>query len=123
DSALLTLVQQQTFKYFWDFGHPVSGLVREGSSGPAELVTTGGSGFGIMAMVAAVNRGFITRNDAVKRLNTITDFLITKCQRWHGAFSHWINGDTGATIPFGNNNGADIVETSFLVQGLLTARQ
>jgi hypothetical protein len=123
DSALLTLVQQQTFKYFWDFGHPVSGLAREGSSGPAELVTTGGSGFGIMAMVAAVNRGFITRNDAVKRLNTITDFLITKCQRWHGAFSHWINGDTGATIPFGNNNGADIVETSFLVQGLLTARQ
>src|SRR5690349_2461564 len=28
DSALLTLVQQQTFKYFWDFGHPVSGLAR-----------------------------------------------------------------------------------------------
>ena len=123
DSALLTLIQQQTFKYFWDFGHPVSGLAREGSAGAPELVTTGGSGFGIMAMVAAVNRGFITRSDAVIRLKTMTDFLITKCQRWHGAFSHWINGDTGETIPFGNNNGADIVETSFLVQGLLSARQ
>lgn len=123
DSALLDLVQQQTFKYFWDFGHPISGLALERSNGDNETVTTGGSGFGIMAMVAAVNRGFITRSQAVTRLNTITDFLITKCQRWHGAFSHWINGTTGATIPFGNNNGADIVETSYLVQGLLTARQ
>lgn len=123
DSALLDLVQKQTFKYFWDFGHPVSGLARERSNGDNETVTTGGSGFGIMAMVAAVNRGFITRSEAVARLNTITDFLITKCQRWHGAFSHWINGSTGATVPFGKNNGADIVETSFLIQGLLTARQ
>ncbi len=123
DSDLLDLIQKQTFKYFWDFGHPISGMARERSNGDDETVTTGGSGFGIMAMVAAVNRGFITHSEAVTRLNTITDFLITKCQRWHGAFSHWINGSTGATIPFGNNNGADIVETSFLLQGLLTARQ
>lgn len=123
DSALLDLIQKQTFRYFWDFGHPVSGLARERSNGNNETVTTGGSGFGIMAMVAAVYRGFITRSQAVSRLLTITDFLINKCQRWHGAFSHWINGSTGATIPFGSNNGADIVETSFLMQGLLTARQ
>jgi hypothetical protein len=123
DSALLDLVQKQTFKYFWDFGHPVSGMARERSNGDNETVTTGGTGFGIMAMVVAVNRGFITRQDAVNRISTITGFLLTKCERWHGAFSHWINGSTGATIPFGKNNGADIVETSFLVEGLLTARQ
>ncbi len=123
DSALLTLVQQQTFKYFWDFGHPVSGLARERDNGDNDVVTTGGSGFGIMAMIVAVNRGFISRPDALARLHTIVDFLTTKCQRWHGAFSHWINGSTGATVPFGNNNGADIVETSYLMEGLLTARQ
>ena len=123
DTALLTLIQQQTFKYFWDFGHPVSGLARERDNGDNNVVTTGGSGFGIMAMIVAVSRGFISRTDAVTRLNTIVNFLITKCQRWHGAFSHWIDGSTGATVPFGNNNGADIVETSFLLQGLLTARQ
>lgn len=122
DSTLLDLVQKQTFKYFWDFGHPISGLARERNTS-GDLVTSGGSGFGIMAMVVAANRGFITRADAVIRLNTITDFLITKCQRWHGAFSHWINGVTGATIAFGNNNGADIVETSYLIEGLLSARQ
>ncbi|MBS1669025.1 MAG: Ig-like domain-containing protein [Bacteroidetes bacterium] len=123
DSALLTLVQQQTFKYFWDFAHPVSGLARERDNGDNEVVTTGGSGFGIMAIIVAANRGFITRTDAVSRINTILNFLITKCQRWHGAFSHWINGSTGATVAFGTNNGADIVETSYLLQGLLTARQ
>lgn len=123
DSALLDLVQKQTFKYFWDFGHPVSGMARERSNGDNETVTTGGTGFGIMGMIAAVHRGFISRQDALNRISTITDFLLTKCERWHGAFSHWINGSTGATIAFGKNNGADIVETSFLVQGLLTARQ
>ena len=123
DSALLDLVQKQTFKYFWDFGHPVCGMALERNNGDNNVVTSGGSGFGIMAMIVAANRGFISRTDAVTRLNTITNFLTTKCTRWHGAFSHWINGSTGATVPFGNNNGADIVETSYLLQGLLTARQ
>ena len=123
DTALLTLVQQQTFKYFWDFGHPACGMARERDNGDNDVVTTGGSGFGIMAMVVAANRGFIARTDAVTRLNTIVHFLTTQCQRWHGAFSHWINGSNGATIPFGNNSGADIVETSYLLEGLLTARQ
>jgi len=76
-----------------------------------------------MGMIAAAYRGFISRQDAANRISTITNFLLTKCDRWHGAFAHWINGSTGATIPFGKNTGADIVETSFLVQGLLTARQ
>ena len=88
-----------------------------------DVVTTGGTGFGIMSMLVAVNRGFISRTDGLNKITTITNFLSTKCQRWHGAFSHWINGSTGATVAFGNNNGADLVETSFLMEGLLCARQ
>lgn len=123
DNALLDKVQQQTFKYFWDFGHPISGMARERNTS-GELVTTGGTGFGIMAMVAASSRGFITRQQARDRILQITNFLITKCTRYHGAFAHWINGSTGATIPFSaNDNGADLVETSFLLEGLITARQ
>ncbi len=123
DNALLDKVQQQTFKYFWDFGHPVSGMARERNTS-GDLVTTGGTGFGIMAIVTAVERNFITRQQGLARLVTITDFLTNNCTRYHGAFAHWLNGASGATIPFStNDNGADLVETAFLMQGLITARQ
>ncbi len=123
DSALLSLVQQQTFKYFWDFGHPVSGMARERTTS-GDLVTTGGSGFGIMAMLVAVQRNFILRTDALTRITTIVNFLGTKVSSYHGAFPHWLNGATGATIPFStNDDGGDIVETSYMMQGLLCARQ
>ncbi len=124
DSALLTLVQQQTFKYFWDFGHPTSGMARERSNGDNNVVTTGGTGFGIMAIPVAVNRSFITRSEGVSRVQKIVSFLKNNPPKFHGAFSHWMNGSTGAVVPFAaNDNGADIVETSYLMMGLLTARQ
>ena len=123
DSALLDLVEQQTFKYFWDFGHPVSGMARERNSS-GDIVTTGGTGFGIMSMIAATNRNFISRTDAVARIQKIVSFLKNNCTNYHGAFAHWINGSTGATVPFStNDNGGDLVETSYLMQGLLCARQ
>ena len=53
-TALCDKIQQQTFKYFWDFGHPVSGLARERSNGNNDVVTSGGTGFGIMAIPVAV---------------------------------------------------------------------
>lgn len=123
DSALLDLVEKQTFRYFWDFGHPVSGMARERNTS-GDVCTTGGTGFGIMSMLAAVHRGFITRQEALSRILKITGFLEDKCSRYHGAFPHWINGASGVTIPFSpNDDGADIVETSYLLQGLLCARQ
>lgn len=123
DSQLLDTVQRRTFRYFWEFGHPVSGMARERNSS-GDVVTTGGTGFGIMAIVAAVNKGFITRAEGRDRILKITDFLINNCTPYHGAFAHWINGVTGATIPFSpNDNGADLVETSYLINGLLIARQ
>jgi hypothetical protein len=122
DDALLNLVEQQTFKYFWDFGHPVSGLARERNSSP-ETVTSGGSGFGIMAIVTGISRNFITRAEGLARMQKIVGFLKT-AQTFHGAFPHWLDGTTGQVIPFSSkDNGADIVETSYLMEGLLTARQ
>ena len=122
DNALLDLVQKQTFKYFWDFGHPTSGLARERNTS-GDVVTTGGSGFGIMAIVAAINRQFITRADGLARMQKIVGFLKT-AQTFHGAFPHWMNGATGVVVPFSQqDDGADLVETAYLMQGLLTARQ
>jgi hypothetical protein len=123
DSALLTLVEQQTFNYFWSFGHPVCGMARERTSS-GDIVTTGGSGFGVMSMLAAVERNFILRSDALTRITTIVNFLTNNVTRYHGAFPHWINGSTGATVPFSTqDDGGDIVETSYMMQGLLCARQ
>jgi hypothetical protein len=123
DNQLLDTVQRRTFRYFWEFGHPVSGMARERNTS-GDLVTTGGTGFGIMSIVAAVNRNFITRAEGRDRILKISNFLINNCTPYHGAFSHWLNGATGATIPFStNDNGADLVETSYLLNGLITARQ
>lgn len=123
DNALLDLVQQQTFKYFWDFGHPVSGMARERNSS-GDVVTSGGTGFGIMAILVAINRNFITRSEGVARIQKIVNFLKNTVPKFHGAFSHWMNGTTGAVVPFGvNDDGADLVETSYLIMGLLSARQ
>jgi hypothetical protein len=123
DEELLTLVQKQTFKYFWDFGHPASGLARERNTS-GDVVTTGGTGFGIMAIVTAVHRNFITRSEGLARIQKMVGFLQTKAERFHGAFPHWLNGATGKTVAFSpRDNGADLVETAFLMQGLLAARQ
>lgn len=122
DDELLTLVQKQTLKYFYDFAHPASGMARERDVS-GDLVTSGGSGFGVMALIVGVERGFISRTQGVDRLDRILDFLET-CDRFHGVWPHWINGNTGKTIPFSaNDNGADLVETAFMVQGLITMRQ
>jgi len=127
DSALLDLVQKQTFRYFWDFAHPVSGMARERSNAAFdygnEVVTTGGTGFGIMSIIVATERGWISRDTATKHLLKMVKFL-WKADAFHGVFPHWMNGETGKVIRFGRkDDGADLVETSFLLQGLLTARQ
>tara|TARA_R110002126_G_scaffold291587_1_gene453973 strand:+ start:9398 stop:10735 length:1338 start_codon:yes stop_codon:yes gene_type:complete len=119
---LLELVQKTTFKYFWDFAEPNSGLARESSLDDL-TVTIGGSGFGISAFPIAVERGWITRGAAIERMDKILTFL-EGAEKYHGAFSHWYYGDTGITREFSSlDNGGDLVETAFLVQGLFIVQQ
>jgi hypothetical protein len=123
DSALLDLVERQSFRYFWDFAHPVSGMARERNTS-GDVCATGGTGFGVMSILVGVHRRFISREEGLERILKITRFLLDKCTRYHGAFAHWINGATGATVPFSaDDDGADLVETAYLMQGLLCARQ
>ncbi|GAA3730615.1 glucoamylase family protein [Flavobacterium ginsengisoli] len=130
DEQLLDAVQKQTFKYFWDYAEPNSGLARERyhpdgvyPENDSNIVTTGGSGFGLMALVAGIDRGYVSKEEGVKRLDKIADFL-AKADRFHGAWSHWIDGNTGKVKPFGTkDNGGDLVETSFLVSGFITVRE
>lgn len=122
DEELLTKVQEQTFKYFWDFAHPVSGLARERNTS-GDLVTIGGSGFGVMSILVGIERGFITKSEGIERLQKIVTFL-GNADRFHGVWPHWMSGSTGTVIPFSTqDNGADLVETAFMAQGLITVRQ
>ncbi len=130
DEVLKTQLQQQTFNYFWDGAEPVSGLARERlhldghyPHNDQDVVTTGGSGFGLMNLLVGVERGFIDRPSAVARLRQIVDYL-DKADRFHGAWPHWLHGPSGKTVPFSpKDDGGDLVETAFLMQGLLTVAQ
>lgn len=130
DEALLDSVQYRTFLYFWEGAEPVSGMARErfhadGDYGNYDknTVTSGGSGFGIMAIIAAMDRGYITRKEGVARMEKIVSFL-ENADSFHGVFPHWWDGETGKVVGFSDkDNGGDLVETSFLIQGLLAAHQ
>ena len=127
DDALLELVQRQSFGYFWEFGHPKSGMARDRSSvhadGSADLLAVGGTGFGVMAMIVAAERGWISRAEACDRLTALLGYLAAADQ-FNGVFPHYLDGATGKEVAFwAGNAGGDLVETSYLVQGLLCARQ
>ncbi len=130
NDSLLTLVQYQTFLYFWEGAEPVSGMAPERihvdnnyPENDKTVVTTGGTGFGVMAILVGIERKFITRQEGFERLRHIVDYL-SKAERFHGVWSHWIYGETGKVKPFSpKDNGADGVESAYLMQGLLTVRQ
>ncbi len=130
EEALLDSVQYRTFQYFWDGAEPNSGMARERfhvdgiyPQNDKNVVTSGGSGFGLMAILTGIERGFITREEGVERLAHIVEFL-EQADRFHGVWPHWLYGETGKVKPFSpQDDGGDLVETAFLVQGLLAVRE
>jgi exo beta-1,2-glucooligosaccharide sophorohydrolase (non-reducing end) len=124
DNELLTMLQEECFRYYWEGAHPDAGMTLENIPGDDRIVATGASGFGIMALIVGVDRGFITREQGLERLTKIVSFL-EKAPRYHGVWSHFMDGHTGASLPVFDmfDNGGDLVETAFLMQGLLAARQ
>jgi len=130
DDSLFTLVQYKTFQYFWDGAEPTSGGARERfhsddiyPENDKHIITSGGTGFGVMAILVGIERKFITREQGVTHLEKLTTFL-EKADRFKGVWPHWMNGETGKVKPFSSNdNGGDLVETAYLVQGLLCVRQ
>jgi len=129
NNQLLDTIQYRTFQYFWNGAEPTSGMACERihmdgiyPENDKSVVTSGGSGFGVMALIVGMERGFVTREAGVERLTKIANFL-EKADRFHGVWPHWIYGETGKVKPFGTkDNGGDIVETAYLVQGLICVK-
>jgi hypothetical protein len=124
DDELLDMVQEACFRYYWEAAHPAAGLAPEVLPGDNRLIALGGNGFGVMALLAATERQFITRQESVDRMLTILRFL-DRADRFHGVWPHFLDAETGKTIPFFGryDNGGDLVETAFMMQGLRAARQ
>lgn len=130
DEALLDSVQRRTFNYFWDGAEPTSGMARERyhvdgdyPENDKHIVTSGGSGFGILAVLAGIDRGYVSKEDGLARMDKMVSFL-EHADKFHGAFPHWWNGETGKVKPFGRkDNGGDLVETAFVMQALLAVHQ
>ena len=124
DDELLTMVEEAGFRYYWEAADPHSGMALENTPGNDDIIALGASGFGVMAIVVGADRGFVLREQALDRMLKIAGFL-EKADRYHGAWPHFLSGTTGHTLPVFDqyDNGADLVETSFLMEGLLTARQ
>jgi len=124
DDELLTMLQEECFRYYYEGAHPDSGTTLENIPGDDRIVATGASGFGIMALIVGVDRGFITRDEGLARMQKIVAFLET-APRYHGVWSHFMDGHTGASLPVFSmfDNAGDLVETAFLMEGLLAARQ
>ncbi len=128
DIEIVSMVQSDAIKYFWDYAESNSKLARERyhTENPgmdATVVSTGGSGFGLMSLLVGINNNYLDRTQAVSRLTTALDFL-ENADRFHGAWSHWINGTNGDVLPFSTmDNGGDLVETAFLSQGLICVRE
>lgn len=130
DEEFLDWLQKTHFNYMWEGAEETSGLARERihmdnnyPENDQNIVTTGGSGFGIAGIISAIDRGFIPREEGVARLNKIVDYL-GNADRFHGVWPHWIDGPTGKVKPFGQkDNGGDLVESSFLMASLIAARE
>ncbi len=130
DSVFLDFIQKVHFNYMWEGADSTSGLAKERihldnqyPENDQNTVTIGGSGFGVAGLIVAMDRGFITREAGVERLHKIVDYL-TKADRFHGVWPHWLDGPTGKVKPFGQkDNGGDLVESAFLMQTLLCVRQ
>jgi exo beta-1,2-glucooligosaccharide sophorohydrolase (non-reducing end) len=124
DDELLTMLEAECFRYYWESSGSHSGMTRENIPGDDRIVATGASGFGILALIVGMDRGFITRAQGIERLDKIVGFL-EKAPRYHGAWSHFMDDATGRSLPVFDmfDDGGDLVETAFLMEGLLTARQ
>ena len=124
DDGLLAMVQEVSFRYYWEHAHPDAGLSLECVPGDEHMIALGASGFGLMALIVAVERGFVTRDAALRHLDKALRFL-ENADRFHGVWPHFLDGRSGKVIPFFGkyDDGGDLVETAFMMQALLAVRQ
>lgn len=115
----LTDIQRGYFRFFYEGYQKDSKMALIGTERPAINVALAGSAYAATAIPVAVERGWISRQEGAQRFLDMCTFL-NRAERYHGAWSHWMNGKTGAGSPFNpkQQSAGDLVETAFMMMGL-----
>lgn len=124
DEALLDFLQQAAFNYFLETFHPESGLVADNSreNSPASIAVVG---FALSSYPVAVERGWISRADAVQRIVRVLRFFHDSDQSgspeatgFKGFYYHFLDTKTGVRV-WGSE--LSMIDTALLIAGALTA--
>mgnify|MGYP005849559239 CR=1 FL=1 len=124
DAELLEDLEQRTFLWFWETSHPVSGLAPDRGP-PPSAASVAAVGFALTAYPVGVERGYITRGEAVGRVLTTLRFLAaipegpgaTGVGAYRGFFYHFLDLQTG--LRSGPGVELSSIDTAWLMMGVL----
>lgn len=129
EDEFLDLLERRAFQYFWSYAYPPTGLIRERASEP-EVASIASIGFGLSAICAAQERGWISHAAAYDRVlatldsfyddpNDPNDLVISGT---HGLFYHFVDIHTGEP-KWTDVDGVSTIDSALLMAGVLTVKQ
>jgi hypothetical protein len=121
--AFLDTLEERTFRFFWERADPRTGLVPDRWPTPS-FSSIAAVGFGLTAYPIGVERGYVTRAEARRRVLTTLDFFLRAPQGpqaaggagHRGFFYHFLDMTTGRR--FGSVE-LSTIDTTLLLGGVL----
>jgi hypothetical protein len=125
--ALVDDLEQRTFQFFWDSANPANGLIPDHYPGES-FSSIAAVGFGLTAYGVGVERGYITREQAIERTLATLRFFDAAPQGdsedgdtgYRGFFYHFLDMHSGKR--FARWTELSTVDTSLLLGGVLFAQ-
>jgi hypothetical protein len=124
DTHMLLSLQRETFKYFVEEINEKNGLVIDKTQ-PGSPSSIAVVGLALSSYIAGVERGLLTREDAIKKTRTILRFFYNAPQStskdatgYKGFFYHFLDMKTGKRIW---KSELSTIDTALFIAGALTA--
>ncbi|HEX9943896.1 MAG TPA: glucoamylase family protein [Thermoanaerobaculia bacterium] len=120
---LIADLQERTFRFFWDLAQPENGLIPDRWPTPS-FSSVAAVGFGLTAYPIGAERGWVTREDARRRVLTTLRFLANAPQGpepagrtgYKGFFYHFLDMKTGTRF---EQVELSTIDTTLLLAGVL----
>ncbi len=124
DEAFLDEYQQRCFRFFWEQAEPTTGLVADRApadgSEKFDVASVAATGYGLVAVCIADERGWIGHDEAYNRVLTTLRFIWNDMPHEHGFYYHFVNHKTGERSW---NCELSSVDTGLLLGGIMVAKQ